>query len=86
MPAILISISIDIGWLITGTAALSFVGLGTQPPTPDWGVMAAEGRQFLLVAPHAAVVPGVAITLLVLGLNVSGDALRDALDPRLMLR
>jgi peptide/nickel transport system permease protein len=84
LPTVLIAISIDVGWLITGTAALSFVGLGTQPPTADWGVMVAGGRQFLLVAPHAAIVPGLAITLLVLSLNVAGDAIRDAIDPRLM--
>jgi peptide/nickel transport system permease protein len=86
LATILIAISIDVGWLITGTAALSFVGLGTQPPTADWGRMVAEGRQYLLIAPHAAVVPGVAITILVLSLNLGGDAVRDALDPRLVLR
>lgn len=64
-------------------AALGFVGLGAQPPTPEWGAMLADGRKFLRTLPHMAVFPGLAITLAVLGLNLVGDALRDLLDPRL---
>lgn len=64
-------------------AALGFIGLGAQPPTPEWGVMLADGRKFLRTLPHMAVFPGLAITLAVLGLNLVGDALRDLLDPRL---
>jgi peptide/nickel transport system permease protein len=64
-------------------AALSFLGLGVQPPTASWGLMVATGRDFLLTAPHIATIPGVAIMLAVLGFNLLGDGLRDALDPKL---
>jgi peptide/nickel transport system permease protein len=64
-------------------AALSFLGLGVQPPRASWGLMVATGRDFLHVAPHVATVPGLAIMLAVLGFNLLGDGLRDALDPRL---
>jgi peptide/nickel transport system permease protein len=64
-------------------AALSFLGLGVQPPTPSWGLMVSTGRDLLLVAPHVATIPGVAIMVAVLGFNLVGDGLRDALDPRL---
>jgi len=64
---------------IVAEAGLSFLGLGTQPPTPSWGAMLAEGRQFILLAPHLTVWPGAAILLTVLGINLLGDALRDRL-------
>src|SRR2546430_4633258 len=64
-------------------AALSFLGLGVQPPTPSWGLMVSTGRAVLLVAPHVATMPGLAIVVSVLGFNLLGDGLRDALDPRL---
>jgi peptide/nickel transport system permease protein len=64
-------------------AALSFLGLGVQPPTASWGLMVATGRDFLLMAPHITTIPGLAIMLAVLGFNLLGDGLRDALDPRL---
>lgn len=64
-------------------AALSFLGLGIQPPWPSWGLMVATGRDFLRTAPHVATIPGLAIMLAVLGFNLLGDGLRDALDPRL---
>ena len=64
-------------------AALSFLGLGVQPPTPSWGEMISSGRNFLMVAPHVATIPGLAIMLAVLGFNLLGDALRDILDPRM---
>ncbi len=67
-------------------SALSFVGLGAQPPTAELGAMAAQGRNFLFFAPHIAVVPCAAIFLIVLAFNVLGDALRDALDPRLRVQ
>ena len=63
-------------------ATLSFIGLGTQPPAPDWGTMLARGRDFLQLAPYYSIVAGVPIVLLVLGFNLLGDGLRDALDPR----
>ena len=74
--------SMNVGMMIVETAGLSFIGLGAQPPTADWGTMLADGRQFITVAAHVAAVPGLAIFLLVLGLNLMGDGLRDALDPR----
>jgi hypothetical protein len=64
-------------------AALSFLGLGVQPPTASWGLMVSTGRDVLLVAPHVATVPGVAIMVAVLAFNLVGDGLRDALDPRM---
>jgi len=64
-------------------AALSFLGLGVQPPTASWGLMVSTGRDVLLVAPHVATVPGIAIMLAVLAFNLVGDGLRDALDPRM---
>lgn len=83
---ILILLSLNIGWMITETAGLSFLGLGAQPPTADWGSMLADGRQFITVKYHLTLIPGVMILILVLALNVLGDALRDALDPRLRHR
>ena len=64
-------------------AALSFLGLGTQPPTPSWGEMISSGRNFLMSAPHVATIPGLAIMTAVLGFNLLGDGLRDALDPKM---
>jgi peptide/nickel transport system permease protein len=65
---------------IVAEASLSFLGLGTQPPTPSWGAMLNEGRSFLLVAPHVALFPATAVFATVFGINVLGDELRDALD------
>ena len=67
---------------VLSEAALSFLGLGVQAPTPSWGSMLADGRTFLRVAPHLTWIPGAAITLAVLGFNLLGDGLRDFLDPR----
>ena len=80
---ILVFVSMNIGVMITESAGLSFIGLGAQPPTADWGTMLADGRQFITVAPHVAAIPGLAIFILVLGCNLVGDGLRDVLDPRL---
>ena len=68
---------------ILDMAALSFFGLGAQPPTPEWGAMLSTGRTFLRSAPHICVFPGLAIMLVVIGFNVFGDSLRDMMDPRL---
>lgn len=68
---------------ILAEAALSYVGLGTQPPMPSWGRMLADAQTLIALAPHLAIFPGVAIVLAVLGLNLLGDGLRDILDPRL---
>jgi peptide/nickel transport system permease protein len=75
--------TLGIGDAIISAAALSFLGLGAQPPTPEWGIMLAEERNNIFNAPHLLFIPGFAITLTVLGFNLLGDGLRDALDPRL---
>ena len=71
---------------ILAEAGLSYVGLGAQPPTPSLGRMLADAQTLVAIAPHVAVFPGLAIVLTVLGLNLMGDGLRDALDPRLAPR
>jgi peptide/nickel transport system permease protein len=82
LPVIVITMSTTVGWMILETAGLSFLGLGAQPPTPEWGTMLSKARDFLRVAPHVSVFPGLTIMLTVLGLNLLGDGLRDVLDPR----
>jgi peptide/nickel transport system ATP-binding protein/peptide/nickel transport system permease protein len=76
-------LTLNVGALIVETAGLSFIGLGAQPPTADLGTMLADGRQFMMTAPHVAAIPGVAVLVLVWGLNMIGDGLRDMLDPLL---
>ncbi len=83
LAPIIVTGTLDIGAKIVATSGLSFLGLGTQPPTADWGTMLANGQQFLPVAPHVATLPGMAVFLVVLSFNLVGDWLRDALDPRL---
>jgi len=68
---------------ILSTSALSYLGLGAQPPTPEWGAMIAEGQDFLWSSPHMSIIPGIAIMLTVFAFNVVGDGLRDALDPNM---
>jgi peptide/nickel transport system permease protein len=79
---IIVLASLDVGSIIILESALSFLGLGIQPPTPSWGGMLAAGRILMRNAPHIAVAPGIAITITVLAFNLLGDGLRDALDPR----
>jgi peptide/nickel transport system permease protein len=79
---VIVAFSLDVGAKILATAGLSFLGLGTQPPTADWGSMLATGRQFVILRPHVVLLPGIAIFVMVLALNLVGDAVRDALDPR----
>jgi len=79
---VIVAFSLDVGAKILATAGLSFLGLGTQPPTADWGSMLATGRQFVILSPHVVLLPGLAIFVIVLALNLVGDALRDFLDPR----
>jgi peptide/nickel transport system permease protein/oligopeptide transport system permease protein len=81
-PAI-IAVTLGMAGAILLEAALSFIGLGAQPPTPSWGSMISDGRDFLRTAPWISVFPGLAIGLVVLGFNLFGDGLRDAMDPRL---
>ena len=81
LPAVTVQATLGMGGAILAEAALSFLGLGVQPPTPSWGTMLNYGRGHLLDAPHLTVFPGIAIAVLVLGFNFLGDGLRDALDP-----
>ncbi|MEX2500802.1 MAG: ABC transporter permease [Trueperaceae bacterium] len=80
---LLVETTLRLAYAILAEASLSFLGLGTQPPAPSWGMMIAEGRRFLALAPWATVAPGLAIVVVVLAFNLLGDGLRDALDPRL---
>ena len=80
---ILVQTTLSLSTAILAEAVLSFLGLGTQPPEPSWGTMLGTGRKFMETAPWVAIFPGVAIMLAVLGFNLLGDGLRDALDPRL---
>jgi peptide/nickel transport system permease protein len=81
LPAVTVQATLGMGGAILAEAALSFLGLGVQPPTPSWGTMLNYGRGHLLDAPHLTVFPGIAIAMLVLGFNFLGDGLRDAIDP-----
>jgi len=83
MAPIIVQATMGVAGAILAAAGLSFIGLGLQPPIPEWGAMLNEGRAFLRDAPHATTVPGLAIMITVLSLNLLGDGLRDALDPRL---
>jgi peptide/nickel transport system permease protein len=78
---IIVNATLSVAGSILTAAGMGFLGLGVQPPTPEWGAMLSVGRQFLLEAPHLCVFPGLAIFFTVLSLNFIGDALRDALDP-----
>jgi ABC-type dipeptide/oligopeptide/nickel transport system permease subunit len=81
VSVIVIELSLMAGQAVLVAAALGFLGLGVQPPAPEWGAMLGASRQYLDVAPHVAIAPGLAVTLLVLGFNLFGDGLRDWLDP-----
>jgi ABC-type dipeptide/oligopeptide/nickel transport system permease subunit len=80
---IIVQSTLQIATAILWAAGLGFLGLGAQPPTPEWGTMLSKGRVYIRVAPHVTTFPGLAIVLSVLGFNLLGDGLRDALDPRL---
>ena len=82
LAPILVQSSLGLATAILDAAGLSFLGLGAQPPTPEWGAMLSQGRQLVLDAPWALTAPGVAILLSVLGFNLLGDGLRDLFDPR----
>ena len=81
-PMIIIA-TMNIGATIMMAAGLSYIGLGIQPPTPEWGAMLADGRAYIRLSPHMITFPGIAIALIVLAVNLIGDGLRDALDPKL---
>jgi peptide/nickel transport system permease protein len=82
MPPIIVQATISLAFAILAEAGLSFLGLGTQPPQSSWGLMIQASRDYLDIAPWTALVPGAAVALTVLGLNMFGDTLRDVLDPR----
>ncbi len=81
-PIIVIT-TVGLALAIVGISSLSFLGLGAQPPSPEWGAMLASGRQYVASAPHISVFPGIAILITVLSLNLVGDGLRDTFDPTL---
>ena len=83
MNTLIVQATIQFSLGILAEAALAYVGLGTQPPTPSWGKMLADAQTMISLAPHVALVPGLAIVLTVLGVNLMGDGLRDIFDPQL---
>jgi len=82
MAPVIVLATLDMAFIILAAAGLSFLGLGAQPPTPEWGSMLNSGRAFMRTAPHLTTFPGLAIMVAVLAFNFLGDGLRDALDPR----
>jgi ABC-type methionine transport system permease subunit len=83
MAPLIVQTTLLLSTAILAEAALSFLGLGTQPPDPSWGTMLGSGRRYMELTPWVAIAPGIAIVITVLGFNLLGDGLRDALDPRL---
>lgn len=82
-PILIVQLSLDVGFAILAASALSFLGLGAQPPTPEWGAMITDGRSFIETAWWWPTFPGIALALTVIGFNLLGDGLRDWMDPRL---
>jgi ABC-type dipeptide/oligopeptide/nickel transport system permease subunit len=80
---VLVNVTMGIGMVITMAAALSYIGLGVQPPTPEWGALLSAGRSHILNYPYLIMFPGLVIAITVLAINLMGDGLRDALDPKL---
>ncbi|MDI6761647.1 MAG: ABC transporter permease [Thermodesulfobacteriota bacterium] len=83
MAPLIIQTTLRMATVLLTASGLSFLGLGVQPPTPEWGAMLSTARAYMITAPHVATVPGLAIMLVVMGFNLFGDGLRDSLDPRL---
>jgi peptide/nickel transport system permease protein len=83
MAPIIIQTTLRMATVLLTASGLSFLGLGVQPPTAEWGAMLSNARAYLITAPHVATIPGLAIMLVVMGFNLFGDGLRDSLDPRL---
>jgi peptide/nickel transport system permease protein len=83
MAPIIVFATMRMGTAILSTASLSYLGLGAQPPTPEWGAMISQGQDYMWTSPHLTIVPGIAIMLVVFAFNVVGDGLRDALDPNM---
>src|SRR5919202_991769 len=86
LPPVVVLASLEMGGVILAISGLSFLGLGAQPPTPEWGAMLNDGRPFLFNAPQLMIYPGLAISLVVIAFNLLGDGLRDVLDPRAATR
>ena len=82
LSSIIVRMSLDMGTIILTAAGLGFLGLGAQPPMPEWGLMVSDGRQFLVYQWWVSTLPGVAILVVVMGFNLLGDGIRDVLDPR----
>ncbi|WP_017470847.1 nickel transporter permease [Amphibacillus jilinensis] len=80
---IIVQATLSIATSILTASGLSFIGMGAQPPTPEWGAMLSDGRNYMWDAPHVATIPGIAIVVVVLAFNLFGDGLRDALDPKM---
>ncbi len=83
LAPIIVQSTLRMATVLLTASGLSFLGLGVQPPTPEWGAMLSNARSYLIVAPHVATIPGLAIMVVVVGFNLFGDGLRDTLDPRL---
>lgn len=83
VPILITQATLDIGYVVLSTAGLSFLGLGAQPPTPEWGAMITAARNFMRESWWYTTFPGLALAVTVLGFNLMGDGLRDYLDPRL---
>ena len=83
MSPLIVQATMQVAMAIITSAGLSFIGLGVQPPNAEWGAMLSAGRNYIRQAPHMVIFPGIMIMIVVLALNMLGDGLRDALDPRL---
>ena len=83
LGAVIVSMSINLSAITLQVSSMSYIGLGVRPPTPEWGALLSEAREFITAAPHLIIFPGIAIILAALSFNLMGDGLRDALDPRL---
>ena len=81
--AVIVQSTLRMATLLLTAAGLSFLGLGVSPPTPEWGAMLSNARDYMFLAPHVTIAPGLAITIVVIGFNLLGDGLRDVLDPRM---
>ncbi|MGH2358939.1 MAG: ABC transporter permease, partial [bacterium] len=85
LAVLIVQTTLQVASAILSAAALGFLGLGVQQPTAEWGAMLSTARQYIQLAPHTLIFPGLAIMLTVMGFNLLGDGLRDALDPRMKL-
>jgi len=83
LGSIIVLVTTDIAWCILNASSLSFLGLGVQPPTPDWGTILNEGRNYVYQAPWITVGPGLVFMATILAINLLGDSLRDAIDPHM---